>query len=520
MEKEFIQEGMANTLVPKGCTIPRLYGLPKVHKTGTPLRPILSMVGSPYHKLAKFLANALKPVEQHYCKYSITDSFDLVSKLNKLGNHINANSHVKEFCLGSLDITSLFTSVPVDRCIDIIAQVVYSNEVNISFDVPTITQLLQICVKNIQFIFNNKYYIQKDGVAMGSPLGPILANIYVGYIESLNPHIDNDTFFFGRYVDDILVIAENAQVINQLKDSLNNVDRDIQFTTEFETNHSIPFLDVNIHRVGTELKFSWYHKHTWTGNLLHYASFVPMSWKTGLLKGYKTRVSRLCSPEYLDLAIDELADTFKNNGYPEPLIRSCFVDYLPDSRPVKTYTSPHHTDPRKPVFMYLPFYGDDLSKQLTSRINHYVQSAYSAARVIIRWQPSKAVHTSTKDSLPSLSVPNVVYHFQCACERENYVGRTELPLGDRIRQHLPKWLLQGKKQRPRSDRQPNSAITRHALCCVANNGDNNLVSCFKIIHKAKNAFLLKILEALEIKRRKPTLCVQKEDLFELKIPWF
>ena len=47
---------------PTGSQRPRMYGLPKTHKVGTPLRPILSMVGSSHHELAKWLASILQPV--------------------------------------------------------------------------------------------------------------------------------------------------------------------------------------------------------------------------------------------------------------------------------------------------------------------------------------------------------------------------------------------------------------------------------------------------------------------------
>ena len=318
-DQQLIDDITAKTLTPTGCSIPRLYGLPKVHKTDAPLRPILSMIGSPQHRLAKFLAQVLKPVQEYYCKHQITDSFDLVHKLGKIEL---PDTH--SYCIGSLDVTSLFTSVPVGKCIDIITRAVDSNDVNIAFDGSSLGSLLKICVTQVQFLFNNEFYSQIDEVAMGSPLGPILADIYVGYIERVTPSIDVDVFYFGRYVDDILVMAKNKESIVDLCNQLNSVDPDIQFTTELEVCGSIPFLDINIHKEDFSLKFAWYHKDTWTGTLLHYSSFVPFSWKSGLLKGFKNRILRICSPEFLQSALNELSAVFKNNGYPDEMISSCF----------------------------------------------------------------------------------------------------------------------------------------------------------------------------------------------------
>ncbi|VDP71011.1 unnamed protein product [Echinostoma caproni] len=69
-----------------GTVIPRLYGLPKVHKDGVPLRPILGMCNSPYHALAKWLAKLLESVRVGVEKHCVTDTFTFVDKIrDKLG---------------------------------------------------------------------------------------------------------------------------------------------------------------------------------------------------------------------------------------------------------------------------------------------------------------------------------------------------------------------------------------------------------------------------------------------------
>ena len=505
-----ITEHMAKKLVPTAAIVPRLYGLPKIHKKDVPLRPILSMVGSAHHPLAKFLAHILEPVQAFYCKRCLTDLFDLVDKLNKT----NGYEH-NSYCLGSLDIVALFTAVPVKKCIEVILDTIENNSIEVKIEGPILGRLLHQCVSNIQFLFNNTYYRQIDGVAMGSPLGPVLANIYVGYIEYNTPNIDTDTILYGRYVDDVIVLGSDRDAIHQLCNRLNSIDNNIQFTVELESNMSLPYLDVRIHRDDhNKLKFSWYHKDTWSGRFLHYKSFVPMAWKTGLLKGYKTRLLRICSPEFLKPAIEELSHIFKMNGYPCSMIKSFFQDYIPPSNGKNNKTS---TVSRKPVFIYLPFLGDRLSDQIAGRIDRYVRSAYPQTHTIVRWKPTTAFHFPVKDKLPNLTIPNVVYHFRCPCTTNDYIGRTEQPLGERINQHLPKWLIEGKKHGPRSDKKPSSAIARHRLEC--NVPTEDIKNCFKIVHNINNTVLLRILEALEIKYRQPTLCIQKDRLFDLKIPW-
>ena len=53
-------------------------------------------------------------------------------------------------------------------------------------------KLLTICKKNVHFSLNNNIYIQIDGVGMGSPLGPVLANIFMVELESVSVSKLND----------------------------------------------------------------------------------------------------------------------------------------------------------------------------------------------------------------------------------------------------------------------------------------------------------------------------------------
>ena len=109
----------------------------------------------------------------------------------------------------SYDVNSLFTNVPLEETIDIICQ--YASIVQI----PSVLlkELLLLCTRNTNFTFNGKIYRQIDGVAMGSPLGPILANIFMSNLEKHGKlsAIINKTLFYKRYVDDTFE-KQNKQI--------------------------------------------------------------------------------------------------------------------------------------------------------------------------------------------------------------------------------------------------------------------------------------------------------------------
>ena len=91
-----------------------MYGLSKTHKTDIPLRPILSMVGSSQHELAKFLAVTLQPVLEFYSSFCIQNSFSFAELIRQF----DPKSDQSFFC--SFDICSLFTNVPLDETVRIV----------------------------------------------------------------------------------------------------------------------------------------------------------------------------------------------------------------------------------------------------------------------------------------------------------------------------------------------------------------------------------------------------------------
>ena len=101
---------------------------------------------------------------------------------------------------------------------------------------------------------------------MGSPLAPVLANIFMGFHEYkwLNEYNINKPKFYLKYVDGILAAVDNEQdSLNFLK-LLNNRDCNIKFTVEKQINHSIAFLDVFISGINNQnLTLQTYHKSTY-----------------------------------------------------------------------------------------------------------------------------------------------------------------------------------------------------------------------------------------------------------------
>ena len=105
-------------------------------------------------------------------------------------------------------------------------------------------------------------YRQIDGVAMGSPLGPVLANIFVGFYESkLFDKISKPQIYY-RYIDDTFALFQDEVNSETFLINLNSLHTSLKFTREKEVNQSLPFLDVLITKPTNNFTTSVYRKAT------------------------------------------------------------------------------------------------------------------------------------------------------------------------------------------------------------------------------------------------------------------
>ena len=133
------------------------------------------MVGTPEYKLAKYLDNLIKP--------HIPDTYSLRSTENFIERLKECPCNNKNFMV-SFDVVSLFTNVPLAETIELVIERLYDNNNSnaIPFEKSVFCQLMFMAKQGL-FMYNDKLYKQIDGVTMGSPLGPTLADFFLGCQE-------------------------------------------------------------------------------------------------------------------------------------------------------------------------------------------------------------------------------------------------------------------------------------------------------------------------------------------------
>ena len=302
-----ISENLFNKLKPIGSQPPRLYGLAKVHKENTPLRPVVSMPGSPYHNVAKQVAQWLSLVPQ--C--NINCSTKAVS--DDLKNHVVDDDE----CLLSFDIVSLYTNVPVHEAIDVCADLLFNHVLISGVDKDTFKVLATLASCDVVISTHEGYYRQVEGLAMGSSPAPMLAN---GWLSSFDNEIKGDSSLFYRYMDDIITICKKDEVDKKLTE-INKLHSNLKFTREIENNGCLPFLDMLLHNDNRLLSSSWFRKPTDTGLTLNFHSLAPMKYKRSVVIGFVHRIYRACSNwKHIHLGLEEAKKILINNQYPLPFI--------------------------------------------------------------------------------------------------------------------------------------------------------------------------------------------------------
>ena len=256
---EVISKTVYKSLKPKGSRFGILYGLCKVHKqlvdNCPPFGPIMSAMKAHTCNLAKFLNPLLGLITTNM--YTVKNRFEFAKKI------LNQDPGL---FMANLDVESLFANIPLEETISVCCESLFSNDTKVNnINRIDFEKLLRAALQNKFFNFEGKIYKQIEGVAMGSPLGPTLANAFLCFHKQIWFNECPNEFkpaYCRRYVDDISVLFRSPDHLEKFKNYLNSKHRNIRFTSEKEHNNSMPYLDVSVTRTSNGFKTSVYHKPT------------------------------------------------------------------------------------------------------------------------------------------------------------------------------------------------------------------------------------------------------------------
>ena len=176
-QKSFFNEIEFHKLYPSGSAPARIYGTLKMNKfCSSDSFPklfliVASSIGTFTYNLVHFLCDLFSPIVPN--DYSCKDTFSFASQVK--------NANIPKMFLASYNVNSLFTNIPLQEFTDIAINLIFNHNLNLNIIRKELKKLFLFDTSQTHFILNSKLYNQIDGVAMGSPLAPAVANIFIGF---------------------------------------------------------------------------------------------------------------------------------------------------------------------------------------------------------------------------------------------------------------------------------------------------------------------------------------------------
>lgn len=520
--KNKIPDDYLQRLLPQHTRTAEFYGLPKTHKPGNPLRPIVSACGDPLDKLSWFLqcilTQLLTFIPAHLPN---TDSY-LTKLKDAFPNGLPPGS-----IIFSLDVTNLYGSIPIQEGVEAVIALVERNLPKINMfgiALSDLRSLLSHVLTNNYVRFGSKIFKQTSGIAMGSRVAPPVAITFMhiletGFMSTLNftPEL------YIRYIDDILgVWTHGINRLNHFFNCINAYNRSISFTLEstFHTGQ-LPFLDTLITLYPTgEYTTELYFKPMTAPIILHYTSAHPMSTKRAVLNGELKRALRVSSDQQaIDRSVQRIKNLFEQNGYPASVLDKAIKNNF--CKRVKNKIHSNVSKSGQETYMRLPYIDEDVVR----RVNGILKRSGTSLKVAWTSGPTlgqklitsafskppcpagqKRCHTCENGLKGKCTKKNVVYKITCKIcstngHKEFYIGESTRPIRYRFNEHLSDARL----------RRPDTPLGDHIADTHLNASNIEINSGFniEILSEGRDCAEIKITESICIRNLQPTLNVMR-----------
>ena len=304
------------SIKPEEAELSHLYYLPKAHKMNTPLRPIVAGLKHPTVKISKFLDGLLRPCFNKMARETtVTSGFELIKQLHEWSRLYMK----KETLFCTMDVSDLYTMIPqVEGVLSLRRMMVNLNLKNISgVKAEAIIRLSRWVIQNNYFSYNDKFYHQIRGGAMGSPLTLTMANCYMFFFErKIVKQVQNSGGLYLRFIDDILIaINWPYRHLSKQIDNWNELDLNIKLNPQI--GPAVNFLDLYIENLDGQLFTKVYHKPSYEPYYLPFYSVHPLHMKMNIPYEMLLRAIRYSSTfqAYLNER-ESLRMAFLLNQYP------------------------------------------------------------------------------------------------------------------------------------------------------------------------------------------------------------
>lgn len=453
---------------------PILYGLPKLHKDNIPIRPVVSYINAPTYKLCQKLNKILPTVINLKNNYSIKNTSQFIERVKNINLPDNA-------CLVSFDVKNLFTSIPTDELLLKVNELINNSDNLNQTEKNELLALIKTCLNQNYFMFNSKFYKQTDGLPMGSPLSPLMAEIFMNCFEEelfTSEHtLTSLVQFWSRYVDDVFCVwLGDDEQLNQFLMYLNSFNQKIQFTMEAGKDQ-LNYLDLSIKKHRNKLEFEIYRKPTQTDTIIPADANQSIQAKYSAFHSLIHRLFNVpLSPENYKKEVDVIKTVAFNNGYDPTLIDHLITKKQNKAIMKNFYPEACYKDKKS------KWYFINYQRGLSEKINDIIHKSNINTISVNKNNLGKYL-ANNKEKIEDHKKSGV-YELTCSECDAIYIGQTGRNVGVRVKEH--KNSIRDIKR-----------VTGIAEHCIDNCHMINTTSV-KILHVEEKGKRLDLLEQLEI----------------------
>lgn len=298
----------------------KFYLLAKVHKQPVKGRPIVPSMTWITHHLSEWLSNQLNPLLENL-DWVLKDSNDLLRKLHNL-----KIKNPKKLTLMTADVEALYPSMDISTGLQIMKEFLEE----IGWETP---KRQELALKAMEFVltkgymqFENRIFQQNNGAAMGSPMIPPYANIFMFMIERgcVEKYTSNQLLMlYVRYIDDVFTICEqNTALINSFIKDMNELNENIRLVWT-SPDIKCDFLDISLELNHQGIKTKVFQKPLNRYSYLPWKSYHTKAQKQGFIKAETLRYARICSSRKdFNLMKKLFTLRLQRRGYPLSMIHS------------------------------------------------------------------------------------------------------------------------------------------------------------------------------------------------------
>lgn len=464
---------------------PKFHGYVKTHKVTqevnikqVPIRPVVATYSSPTYKTEKFLAKLFRRHTSWKPTYGIKNSTELASQLQGLKLPHNAK-------LVSLDVDNLFTNVDVKEANHLACEIL-KNHSNLSRgELKNFKVLLDFVTNNNYFQYQDDIFKLTDGLPMGAPTSPLLADIFMHKYDNMIVSLEKwnrKILKYVRFVDDVYLIwtGSNRELDQFLKD-INKLKKNLTFKLELG-DKELNFLDLKTRILDQKIVFEIYRKDSYTDAIIPQNSNHSEQHK---MASFHCLLNRLLSIPLSEKAYNRELTTIlqiaTNNGYTKKLILTMLRKKKTNMENKLLYKSKGKGKKEKWIAIpYVPNLSDEIKKVIQKS---------GDCEVTYCNKPNignllKNTHITNSDPLQNSGI----YKVTCSCNKF-YIGQTGRSVDIRTKEHF---------SHARLHKEGGSSLSDHLISTEHKAEDCEI----EVIQKCGKGRKMNMLEQFEIERHK------------------